>query len=305
MAIAPNQMFRVETPSESALWIFHNAIGEEGVLGLSVARPGMPPETACLLVSRKEHTQRVMHDLFREGRLYEKWTSGLVLGALRVGDIAIDIGAHVGLFSVLARLCVGASGMVFAFEPMPDTYRRLLHNVMYNRFTNVLPLPLAVSAQSGSAEFYIDPDNEGESSLVAFPSGSSCIVQMTSLDDIFRDALGKRPRLLKLDAEGVELSILQGGPEFFAAYAPDMVICECNRGALMAAGVSEWMLRRFFDERGYNCAVVNNGMGLDLGGGEYYRYLRADEESAPRDFGYVYNLMFVRAGSGLYPAPYL
>ena len=305
MQIQPNEMLRVDGPGNSALWFFHNAIGEEGVLGLSVARNGTPPETACLLVSPKEHTQRTMYELFQEGHLYEKWTSVMALGALREGDAAIDIGAHVGFFSALFRLGVGPSGMVFAFEPMPQTYRRLLRNVMFNRFTNVLPLPLAVSGQSGSAEFYIDPGNEGESSLIGAQNGESCQVQTTCLDDVFRDALPQRPRLLKLDVEGAELNILKGGARFFENHAPDMVICECNCGPLMAAGASEWMLRRFFDERGYTCAILNNGMGMDLRGGEYYRYLRQNEESAARDFGYVYNLMFVREESGLYPDPVL
>ena len=44
---------------------------------------------------------------------------------------------------------------------------------------------------------------------------------------------------------------------------------------------------------------------MNLAGGKYYRYLKSDEESAPLDFGYVYNLMFVREGSGLYPSPVL
>jgi hypothetical protein len=171
---------------------------------------------------------------------------------------------------------------------------------------NVLPLPLAVSEHSGEASFHIYPDNEGESSLIGGRKGMrACKVQMTCLDDIFRDALPKRPRLLKLDAEGVEMNILRGGTRFFETHAPDMILCECNRGALKAAGASEWMLRNFFRERGYACAVLNNGAEMDLAGGEYYRYLRADEESVPPGYRYVYNFMFVHEGSGLYPSPIL
>lgn len=65
------------------------------------------------------------------------------------------------------------------------------------------------------------------------------------------------------------------------------------------------VLARFFGDRGYACAVINSGMEMNLAGGKYYRYLKSDEESAPLDFGYVYNLMFVREGSGLYPSPVL
>lgn len=305
MQIQPNQLLKVESLGEAELAFFHNTIGTEGVLGLTVKRRGEIAETACLLVSRTAHTQRVMHYHFEKAHLYEEWTSSLALGALRVGDVAIDIGAHVGFFSTLFRLGVGPSGAVYGFEPMPDTYRRLLHNVMYNRFTNVLPLQLAVSDHSGDAVFYIDPENEGESSLLKAPGRHSCNVQVTSLDEIFRDALPRRPRVLKIDAEGVELSILRGGCRMFETHAPDLVICECHRDALRSSGASEWSLRDFFRDRGYACAVINNGTGMNLAGGKYYRYLRHDEESAPLDFGYVYNLMFVREGSGLYPSPVL
>jgi FkbM family methyltransferase len=306
MKIQPNELSRIDCPGHDAFWIFHNAIDGEGVLGLAVSHSGAPAESACLLVGTREHTQKLMLRSFQEGIAYEKWTSCIAFGALREGDIAIDVGAHVGYFSVLFRLGVGSSGTVYAFEPMPETYRRLLRNVMVNRFVNVLPLPLAVADRSGSAEFHIDLQNEGESSLLGWKSGTrSCPVQVASLDDVFRDALPRRPRLLKLDAEGVELNILRGGSRFFETHAPDLVICEYHRGAQTAAGASEEMLRHFFDERGYACAVLNNGAQIPLGGGEYYRYLRTDEESAPPEYRYVYNLMFVRPGSGLYPEPLL
>lgn len=303
MHLPPNEPHTINPGDNPEISIFHNTIGNDGVCGIAVSRGHQTPESACLVVSREEYTQRTMHDLFRSGHLYETWTSLIGLASLQPGDIAIDIGAHVGFFSLLFRLGVGPSGAVYAFEPMPDTYRRLLHNVIHNRFTNVLPLPLAVSDQSGSAVFHIHPSNEGESSLIGVPGGKQCNVQVTSLDDLFGDTLPRRPRLLKLDAEGVEPAILKGGERFFDTHAPDLVICECNRGALAVSGMSEWDLREFFYERGYACAVVNNGVGIELGGGSFYRYLARYESSAPVDHRYVYNLMFVRHESGLYPSP--
>ncbi len=300
--LKPNELLRVPTIGNSALWMFHNSVGDDGVVGLSVSRPGVPVESACLVVGQREHTQKTMYQLAREGVLYEQWTSVLALAALRDGDIAIDIGAHVGFFSILFRLGVGPTGMIYAFEPMPTTYQRLLHNAMFGGFTNVLPLPLAVSEKSGTSTFYIDPDNEGESSLIQLDTRRPCPVNVTRLDDVFGDNLHKRPRLMKLDAEGVELSIFKGGTRFFETHAPDLVICECHRGLLRASGESEWSLRRFFDERGYACAVVNNGVDLGLDAREYYRYLQPDEESVPESYGYVFNLAFIRHGSGLFPA---
>jgi FkbM family methyltransferase len=301
-------MRRVNPGGEPAIWVFHDTVGEDGVCGLAVARAGQPPETACLIVSREAHTQKTMYAVFaNDKQLYEPYTSLLALGVLRPGDIALDIGAHVGYFSMLFRLAVGPTGSVYVFEPMPDTYRRLLRNVMVNRFTNVLPLPLAVADHSGSATFHVDARNEGESSLLDAGGAESCQVQVTCLDDLFSDGMAARPRLMKIDAEGVEPNILNGGERWFDQYAPDMVICEINRAALARGGASERDIRFFFESRGYRCAAVNVSepdSGLDLGGGHFYRYLAPDEFASDKS-RYVFNLMCVRAGSGLYPADLL
>lgn len=303
MALKPRQLTRWETPfGGGCLSSFYDTAGEDGVLGLTVQRPDGAQESACLLVDRAGHTQRVMFELFRSGRLYESHTTAVVAGALRPGDMAIDVGAHVGYFAVLFRLCVGERGSVLAFEPMPTTYRQLLRNVLGNRFRNVMALPIALSDASGEAMFYLDPENEGESSFVP-RDGKSCVVQVASLDDLFRDGLEKRPRVLKLDAEGVELKILNGGSRFFASHAPDLVICEYNKGALEGSGATEGDLRRFFMDRGYRCAIINNGHGMEMRGATFYRMIRSEEPPQPSDYAYVFNLMFVREGSGLYPAP--
>lgn len=297
----PQGMRQVNPGGDPALWIFHGSEGNDGVCGMAVARNAAAPESATLLARRDVHMQRLLADAFAAGILYERCTSLIALGALRPGDIALDVGAHIGFFSILYRLGVGAQGTVFAFEPLPETYRQLLRNVMLNRFTNVVPLPIALADRSGSAMFYLHPENEGESSLIGAETDEKCHVQVSCLDDLFRDGMAKRPRLMKMDAEGVEVSILNGGRRWFDSYAPDLVISEINRGALANAGACEDDVRRFFRERGYRCAVIGSS-GVDLQGGHFYRYLEGDAPAAP-DCPYVFNLMFVRDGSGLYPDP--
>ena len=211
----PQGMRQVNPGGDPALWIFHGSEGNDGVCGMAVARNAAAPESATLLARRDVHMQRLLADAFAAGILYERCTSLIALGALRPGDIALDVGAHIGFFSILYRLGVGAQGTVFAFEPLPETYRQLLRNVMLNRFTNVVPLPIALADRSGSAMFYLHPENEGESSLIGAETDEKCHVQVSCLDDLFRDGMAKRPRLMKMDAEGVEVSILNGGRRWF------------------------------------------------------------------------------------------
>lgn len=283
----------------------HKQADPEGIGCIKLRRGRHRAESAQMHFDLGAHTQHVMYYLFSKGCLYEKETSMLAIGALRSGDVALDIGAHVGYFSLLFRLLVGRTGAVYAFEPMPDTYRRLVMNILRNNFTNVIPLPLAIAERPGSAEFHIHPENEGESTLLSVAPGDTCQVMVSSLDELFAGSTGKRPRLLKIDAEGVETLILKGGVRFFETHAPDMIICEINRGTLSAAGTSEWDIRSFFKERNYRCAVIHMD-GVDMGfgnsGARFYRYVDDAEPVAPNAHC-VFNVMFIRNGSDLYPDP--
>ena len=301
--LAANEMQLINPGDDPSIWVFHNILGDDGVCGLGFARAGQAATTACLLVSRTLHTQKILHELSRKGLLYERSSALLAATALRPGDIAIDIGAHVGFFSTIYRLATGPEGMVFAFEPLPETFRRLQNNLAFNEFANVSAIPLALSDHCGEEIFHINPDNEGESSLIGTKNSTACRVKVSTLDTCFAEGFRQRPRLMKLDVEGVELRVLQGGQKFFADWAPDVVFCEINCGALAAGGASELALRNFFTERSYRCAVVNNGIrdGLAIGSGQFYRYLKPNENSARANYDYVYNLMFVREDAGLFP----
>lgn len=273
------------------------------VCGLSLRRGGAPSVVAKIGMDCRFHTQRVMFGVFQSGRLYEAVTSLLSLGALRPGDVALDVGAHVGYFTTLFRLAVGDQGRVFAFEPMPKTYGQLLKNVMANGFFNVLPLPFAVGDRPGIASFHVDPDNEGASSLLPSSAGEQLQVQVACIDDLLTDTLTSAPRLVKMDVEGVECLALRGARRLFERFPPDVVICEINRGALQIADTGEAELRQFFTDRGYRGALINNGlMSSAMQGAMFYRYVTPGE-SLPESFAYVFNMMFVREGSGLYPDP--
>src|SRR6266496_451229 len=71
---------------------------------------------------------------------------------LRPGDVFVDVGANIGLFTLIAASRVGPTGKVIAFEPTSETYERLVGNVRLNRLRNVDCVRSALSDHSGELD---------------------------------------------------------------------------------------------------------------------------------------------------------
>lgn len=131
-------------------------------------------------------------------------------GVFKSGDIVIDIGAHIGAFSIE---CAIRGAKVLAFEPDPENFKILKKNIEVNGFENIISVyDLAVSNFTGTAELYKDSKNNGSHSLIkgCIDNGisGSLKVETISLDDILLNY--DSCKLIKLDCEGAEYGILQG-----------------------------------------------------------------------------------------------
>jgi FkbM family methyltransferase len=154
---------------------------------------------------------------------------------LQPGMVFFDVGAHVGTYTLLAARAVGTQGEVHAFEPNPAVFSLLEKNVRINSLRNVLLQQTAVSDQEGEREFEICREYTVSSLTTGadrFPASRAgrdirCVVRVrcTALD-AYCSARGKRPDLVKIDAEGAEFLVLRGAPELLrlpAAEAPAWV----------------------------------------------------------------------------------
>jgi FkbM family methyltransferase len=174
---------------------------------------------------------------------YEQAIAGLFQSTLRPGMTVLDVGAHIGYFSLLAARQVGPSGRVWSFEPDPanraDLERNIEANAMGERITVV---PLAVSAAVGEASLHQMTGDTGSSSL--FPGGQTVEqrsnrgipVGTTSLDAWARSEGWPTIDLLKVDAEGAEGAILAGMAELVERNPKMVVVLEFQADALEAAG---------------------------------------------------------------------
>jgi FkbM family methyltransferase len=151
---------------------------------------------------------------------------------LRPEMVVFDVGAHHGIYSVLAAKRVGSGGRVVAFEPSPAECRRLRLHLRMNAISTVAVEPMALSSSSGQAEFFRVIDGyKGRSGLrfPLFPDSPSPVepmrVEVTTLDEYVRKHRIERLDLMKVDVEGAELEILRGGSRVISTLRP-MALCE-------------------------------------------------------------------------------
>jgi FkbM family methyltransferase len=209
------------------------------------------PGGARMVADLAEHVQRWIYFF----GVYEEATVNWFRSALKPGMVVLDIGAHVGQYSLIAGSAVGPAGRVHSFEPNPVSFRKLSDNVQMNGFGNAVTHQLAVSDEAGEATLYVpEHDNLGEASLQACQPGmKETKVRCVTIDEWSRTAdLGQPGRidLMKIDVQGLEGKVLHGAREVLARYRP-RIVCEFEERWLRGTGTSSVELKRMLGEMGY------------------------------------------------------
>jgi len=144
----------------------------------------------------------------------------------------LDIGAHVGYFSLLAAHA-NPAGRIFAFEPLPRVYERLTDNVRLNNLQGVSCEPIAVGSPGGQTEFFHVKSGIPSSSslsqrfmqsIVSADELTSSKVEVVEIDD-FVNARGLSVDLIKMDTETTEDQVFRGMTEVLARDHPH-IFCE-------------------------------------------------------------------------------
>ena len=136
--------------------------------------------------------------------IHEKIITNLIKKEIHSGDVVLDIGAHIGYYTLQFANLVGSTGKVYAFEPEPKNFELLKKNVQINKHDNVVLIQKIVSDKVGIVEFFISKfDSIGNKLFKSDESGSSIKVGSTTLDEYFKD-LKKKIDFIKMDIQGGE-----------------------------------------------------------------------------------------------------
>jgi FkbM family methyltransferase len=175
---------------------------------------------------------------------------------LRPGDSFIDVGANIGVYTLLAASVVGPNGSVEAFEPGSGALTRLRENVAINRLGHVRIHPVAASNRAGTIAFETARDTKNRmASGCDGVAGKTDEVQCVTLDSMLH---GRRFAMGKIDIEGAEPLALEGASAMLGELNPPVWMLEIN-GLLEAYGYTEKRLAAWLEERGYRLALFDAG----------------------------------------------
>lgn len=173
--------------------------------------------------------------------LFDEIVTGMVLRAVRQGDVVLDIGAHFGYFTLLCSHLVGASGCVASFEPTPSTFAVLRKNTAHEK--NVMALNMAAGRQSGRltiSDFGLTYSAwntlSGSSRMpgVLAEPKARVEVEVMKLDDWCQKE-SIRPTVVKIDAEHFEAEVIEGLYHTLTQFRPRVLMEAGSEQAVQAA----------------------------------------------------------------------
>jgi FkbM family methyltransferase len=159
---------------------------------------------------------------------------------LKPGMCVLNIGANIGLYTLIAANIVGSRGVVHAFEPSRLNFDRLKRNVQLNGFTNVIYNQMAVSNFNGSLALHSDPaypklDSHYQTQRVIdgrHPEGFIEFVNCVTLDNYWMKICRGVPTkvdIIIMDIEGAELDALKGSNNIFELSPNLIMMIECTK----------------------------------------------------------------------------
>jgi len=196
----------------------------------------------------------------------------------RPGMQVLDVGGHVGFFALAAALRTGPTGHVHVFEPTPETVRILERHIKLNGWEDrVTVFPGVMADKDGEMTFYTHGTSMASSLSRANTvdlnperpkQAESLTVPAITLDS-YCHSNDIRPDVIKIDVEGAELLVLQGGRAVLGSCKP-VILCEVHTRHLANCGGSPQQFERFVDELGY----VTDPLDTPNQNGIYHTVLR-------------------------------
>jgi FkbM family methyltransferase len=193
--------------------------------------------------------------------IWEPNITSWIHSCLRPGDGFIDVGANIGYYSLLASRLVEARGSVVAIEASPKTFLELQTNLTLNRINNIRAVNVAASDFRGTLKVFRGHEHNTGLTSVFYRKGFAveCEVAAVPLSEIVQPNEMRCARVVKIDVEGAESSVVAGMGPIITAGRPDLeIMIEVNPAVLASQGTKPERLLRLFFDAGYHAYMLEN-----------------------------------------------
>jgi FkbM family methyltransferase len=177
------------------------------------------------------------------------------------GMTVLDVGANLGIYTILAAMRVGPAGAVHAFEPVPAVFACLERSIRLSGLGQVRLNQAAVSDRAGTVPMYLGVGKDSDIHSLAPSDRRPDRVDVTTLtlDDYVREHRIDQVQVMKIDVEGAELPALRGATGLLARDDAPIIQAELADDNFQAFGYSSPDLKRFLADLGYTAFKRTGG----------------------------------------------
>ncbi|MEO0292886.1 MAG: FkbM family methyltransferase [candidate division WOR-3 bacterium] len=208
--------------------------------------------SAILQISNYDEL-KTFEQFFRENYGAEFLMLKALLEFLNEGDVAYDVGANIGLYTILMAKEVGSIGKIIAFEPDSKNFEALRRNLEVNSLNNVKPIKVALGDKVSEGSLYIKK-RVGIGAVSLLQNEESDFRNTTKIfpgDFIVERKKIPLPKAIKIDVEGYEYLVLKGLKKTLSNNSCKLVCCEIHSN-LTPAGITKENILNLIKSYGFN-----------------------------------------------------
>jgi FkbM family methyltransferase len=194
---------------------------------------------------------------------YDNALNNLIENIIKPGSICMDIGANIGHITLHIARKVAPSGLVFAFEPAPNIFYKLQQNIQRNNLEGLIIANQLALSNNNSTTLLAYPndfaENQGLGSIVNINNElvkKKLIIHTKTIDSFVQENSIKKLDFLKIDIQGAEILLLEGGIKTFTVFSPDLAI-EISPTDLKCFNKNSKDLTKILSEYKYNIFEIN------------------------------------------------
>ncbi len=193
--------------------------------------------------------------------MHEPEQVALFRNIVQEGDVVLDLGAHIGYYTLLFAQLVGPQGKVYAFEAHPDNAALLRKSIAESGYDNVVIENKAVWEKTGKFPLYEASHCSEDHRMSAAPDHSASItIDAVALDDYFPSDM--HVDFIKMDIQGAEGHALKGMKDLLASQKQVSIVTEFEPECLDRSEVGTQAFLHLLTEQGFNCYDLEGDGGL-------------------------------------------